>query len=185
MPVNVAERTLENTGYASFDCGKLSEMAPAVHSRPRIRVWRKGADVATPPKDMATRRARSLAIGLCCVGLLVSGCGDKRNDATNFCRQLEQELPGLSARLTSQSEIDQMVARYRRLGEVAPLAVAEDWDALTSLMADAAKVNPNDQTEMETFAEEALVANSASQRALRWVLNTCGVDLSGSRPASQ
>ena len=134
---------------------------------------------------MATPRKQRLVLGLCCVGLLTSACGDKRNDATNFCRQLDQELPGLSAPLTSQSAIDQMVARYRRLGDVAPLAVAEDWDALTSLMADAAKVNPNDQTEMETFAEEALVANSASQRALRWVLDTCGVDLSGSRPASR
>lgn len=126
-----------------------------------------------------------LLAAVCIVGLVATGCNEKRNDATNFCRQLQKELPGLSAPLRSQSAIDQMVARYRRLGEVAPLSVSEDWDALTELMAEAAKVNPNDQTELQGFAEEALVANSASQRALRWVLGTCGVDLSGSRPASQ
>lgn len=134
---------------------------------------------------MASGRTSLFLAGLCAVGLAVTACGDKRNDATNFCRQLQQELPGLSAPLTSQSAIDQMVARYRRLGDVAPLSVDKDWEALTDLMAQAAKVDTNDPTEMETFAEEALVANSASQRALRWVLNTCGVDLSGSRPASQ
>lgn len=134
---------------------------------------------------MASARRILLLAGLGLLGLATTACNEKRNDATNFCRQLQQELPGLSAPLTSQSAIDQMVARYRRLGEVAPLSVADDWDALTSLMEDAAKVNPNDQTELQVFAEEALVANSASQRALRWVSNTCGVDLSGSRPASQ
>ena len=134
---------------------------------------------------MASRRTILLFLPVGLLGLAATACNEKRNDATNFCRQLEQELPGLSAPLTSQSAIDQMVARYKRLGEVAPLSVADDWDALTSLMEEAARTNPNDQTELQAFAEEALVANSASQRALRWVLSTCGVDLSGSRPASQ
>jgi len=145
-------------------------MRMQAHLQPRHRVWRK---------------KWWLAITCATVATATVSCGDKTNSATNFCRQLDKELAGLSSPLTSQSDVDVMVARYRRLGEVAPLSVSKDWQALTSVMQDAAKVDPNDQEAMEKFAAEALVANSASQRALRWVLDTCGVDLSGSRPASQ
>lgn len=85
----------------------------------------------------------------------------------------------------SQADADVLVSRYRRLGEVAPSAVANDWETLASMLEDAAKLNTANNEDVEAFTKEALQANKAAARALQWVKDTCGVDLSGFPPASQ
>lgn len=85
----------------------------------------------------------------------------------------------------SQADADVLVSRYRRLGEVAPSAVANDWETLASMLEDAAKLNTANNDDVEAFTKEALQANKAAARALQWVKDTCGVDLSGFPPASQ
>ncbi len=114
-----------------------------------------------------------------------AACGGNDRTATNFCRQLAKEMPGISAVPTSQSDADVLVSRYRRLGEVAPSAVADDWETLTAMLEDAAKLNTSNSEDVEAFTQEALQANKAAARALQWVKDTCGVDLSGFPPASQ
>jgi hypothetical protein len=112
-------------------------------------------------------------------------CAEKNRTATNFCRQLEKELPGLGVTLVTQSDVDVLVSRYRRIGTTAPQAVADDWENLTAMLEAASRLNTANSTAVEEFTAKALQANAAAQRALRWVKDTCGVDLSGSRPASQ
>lgn len=123
-----------------------------------------------------------------CLALAVIGtaaCGDTNRTATNFCRQLEREMPGLGATPVTQSDVDVLVSRYQRIGEVAPTAVADDWAKLTSVLESASKLNVANAEAVETFTKEALQANKAAARALQWVKDTCGVDLSGFPPASQ
>ena len=114
-----------------------------------------------------------------------SSCGGTNRDSTNFCRQLERELPGLGVAPVTQSDVDVLVSRYRRLGAVAPAAVAYDWETLTAMMEDASNLNTANSADVEAFTKEALQANKAAARALQWVKDTCGVDLSGFPPASQ
>lgn len=116
---------------------------------------------------------------------VLSSCSGKNRTATNFCRQLAKELPGLAAPLTSQNDVDVLVSRYRRIGEAAPKAVSDDWKKLTTMLEEASRLNTANSAAVEDFASKALAANTAAQRALQWVKATCGVDLSGSRPASQ
>jgi hypothetical protein len=94
-------------------------------------------------------------------------------------------MPGIAMVPASQSDADVLVSRYRRLGEVAPSAVAEDWETLATMLEDAARLNTANSDDVETFTKEALQANKAAARALQWVKDTCGVDLSGFPPASQ
>ena len=121
---------------------------------------------------------------IACV-VVFSACAEKNRTATNFCRQLEKELPGLSTPLATQSDVDVLVSRYRRIGETAPQAVADDWEKLTAMLEAASRLNTSNSSAVEDFTTKALQANTAAQRALQWVKDTCGVELSGSRPASQ
>lgn len=126
------------------------------------------------------------AVVIACSGaLLLASCGGPDRTATNFCRQLSREMPGIAMVPASQSDADVLVSRYRRLGEVAPSAVAEDWETLATMLEDAARLNTANSDDVETFTKEALQANKAAARALQWVKDTCGVDLSGFPPASQ
>jgi hypothetical protein len=126
------------------------------------------------------------AVVIACSGaLLLSSCGGSDRTATNFCRQLSREMPEIAMVPASQSDADVLVSRYRRLGEVAPSAVAEDWETLATMLEDAARLNTANSDDVETFTKEALQANKAATRALQWVKDTCGVDLSGFPPASQ
>lgn len=125
------------------------------------------------------------AISAICVLAFATSCGGTDRTATNFCRQLAKEMPGIATVPTTQSEADVLVSRYRRLGEVTPAAVADDWSTLTSMLEDATNLNTSNSEDVEAFTKEALQANKAAGRALQWVKDTCGVDLSGFPPASQ
>jgi len=122
---------------------------------------------------------------ICIAAALVAACGGTDRTATNFCRQLAKEMPGITATPATQSDADVLVSRYRRLGEVAPSAVADDWETLTSMLEDATNLNTANSQDVEAFTKEALQANKAAARALQWVKDTCGLDISGFPPASQ
>lgn len=124
------------------------------------------------------RRVTVVASGVVLVGMSLSACADKKRDATQFCRQLALELPGLRAPLQSQSDVDQLIERYRRIGEVAPLAVSKDWNTLTALLEETARVDAGDAAQLEELAQSAYAKNTAAQQALTWTRDTCGVDLS-------
>lgn len=128
---------------------------------------------------------RGTISAICAVAALATSCGGTDRTATNFCRQLAKEMPGIAVMPSTQSDADVLVSRYRRLGEVAPSAVANDWNMLTSMLEDATNLNTANVEDVEAFTKEALQANKAAGRALQWVKETCGVDLSGFPPASQ
>lgn len=128
---------------------------------------------------------RSAIAAICAVVAFTTSCGGTDRTATNFCRQLAKEIPGIAALPASQSDADVLVSRYRRLGEVAPSAVADDWSTLTSMLEDATNLNAANSADVESFTKEALQANKAAARALQWVKDTCGVDLSEFPRASQ
>ena len=128
---------------------------------------------------------RNTISAICTVVALATSCGGTDRTATNFCRQLAKEMPGIAAMPATQTDADVLVSRYRRLGEVAPSAVADDWKTLTSMLEDATNLNAANSEDVEAFTKEALQANKAAARALQWVKDTCGVDISGFPPASQ
>ena len=125
------------------------------------------------------------AILVLTAGMGLLACADSDRTATNFCRQLARELPGMGAAPSNQSDVDVLLSRYRRIGEVAPVAVSNDWETLTSMLEEASRLNTANAEEVEAFTKEALQANKAAARALQWVKDTCGVDLSGFPLASQ
>jgi hypothetical protein len=148
-------------------CGKLLKVKK---SPQHLHVWRRSAFVA-----------------ISCAVFMTSAtsCSEQKRTGTQFCRQLAKELPQMNAPITTQSDIDLLVASYVRIGKVAPIDVSKDWDALTAVLAEAARINMGNTSDVEAITKHAYESNTAMQRALKWTLDTCAVDISGSRPASQ
>jgi hypothetical protein len=105
-------------------------------------------------------------------------CGSTPRTATNFCRQLEKEISGMTEAPVTPSAINELVERYERLLEVAPLAVEDDWRALTEMLRKTADVDAADEESIQAVVDEAYATERSAQDAQQWVVTTCGIDIS-------
>jgi len=129
-------------------------------------------------RQVATHlRAGSALLGaLSLIGLL--GCASPERSATNFCRQLALEMPGIAEQPATPEMIKSTVERYKNLQEVAPLQVEADWDALTLLMEKASKIDASDPVSVQEVVDLSYASEKNAAAASTWVLATCGVDIS-------
>lgn len=111
------------------------------------------------------------------LAVVLVSCSSPQRTGTNFCRQLAQELPAIGQPVTSSEEVGQMVKRYERLLQVAPLTIEKDLAVLTDILQKAEKVNPNDPEQLQTLADASYAANQSSLTVRDWVKSTCAVDI--------
>lgn len=71
-----------------------------------------------------------------------------------------------------------MLDRYKRLAKVAPLAIEDDWNSLTELLAAASRANPNDAESVQAVIDMSYATEKAANAASQWIRETCGVDIS-------
>ena len=110
------------------------------------------------------------------IGLL--GCASPERSATNFCRQLALEMPGIAEQPATPEMIKSTVKHYKNLQKVAPLQVEADWDALTLLMEKASKIKASDPASVQEVVDLSYASEKSAATASTWVLATCGVDIS-------
>ena len=110
------------------------------------------------------------------IGLL--GCASPERSATNFCRQLALEMPGIAEQPATPEMIKSTVKHYKNLQKVAPLQVEADWDALTLLMEKASKIKASDPASVQEVVDLSYASEKSAAAASTWVLATCGVDIS-------
>ena len=129
---------------------------------------------------MTKRRSttRALCVLVFASLTVLASCSRPARTATNFCRQLQQEMPGIAMPAATPSQVSDLVDSYGRLLDVAPLAVEEDWAALTDLVKAAAKVDAADPASVQQVADLAYATQRHATNAAAWVLATCGVDIS-------
>ncbi len=129
-------------------------------------------------RQVATHlRAGSALFGaLSLIGLL--GCASPERTATNFCRQLALEMPGIAEQPATPEMIKSTVERYKNLQKVAPLQVEADWDALTLLLEKASKIDAADPASVQEVVDLSYASEKNAAAASTWVLATCGVDIS-------
>ncbi|MDA2968347.1 MAG: hypothetical protein O3A62_02135 [Actinomycetota bacterium] len=125
-----------------------------------------------------TRTATTAIAAVLAVATLTSACAETPRTATNFCRQLALEVPAITQPTATQAEVSQMLDRYKRLGKVAPLAIEEDWQSLTELLAVASRTNPNDAESVQAVIDMSYATEKAADAAAKWIRETCGVDIS-------
>jgi hypothetical protein len=128
---------------------------------------------------MCTRRskivAKALIIGAVTIALTACSGGQKSSNA--FCKQLADELPEIGQPMDTGGDVVAQVARYKRLLNVAPLTIEEDFKVLTDLLDTASRLNPNNTDEVQKIADMAYAANMSAQAVAAWVKDTCAVDL--------
>jgi hypothetical protein len=112
-----------------------------------------------------------------CVALL-GACSSPARTATNFCRQLADELPEIADLPATDEQISDAVQRYERLLEVAPLEIEKEFDSLTALMRAARDVDAADNESVQALVELTYSSEKDALASSAWVLATCGVDLS-------
>ena len=122
------------------------------------------------------RASTALLSALSLIGLL--GCAAPERTATNFCRQLALEMPGIAEQPATPELIKSTVKHFKNLQKVAPLQVEADWDALTLLMEKASKIEASDPASVQEVVDLSYASEKSATAASAWVLATCGVDIS-------
>lgn len=112
------------------------------------------------------------------LSIALVACGSNGRTGTNFCRQLQSELPEIGEPIRNTSDASAMVRRYKRLLKVAPLTIQDDFTAITNVLDMAAAANPNKTDELQEVADAAYAANAAARNVVAWVKDTCAVDIS-------
>jgi len=126
-------------------------------------------------KQLCTR----LGFGLALFGILATtSCSSPDATATNFCRQLAKEMPGIAEQPATPELIKSTVKHYKNLQSLAPLQVKADWDALTLLMEKASKIDASDPASVQEVVDMSYSTEKSATAASAWVLATCGVDIS-------
>lgn len=121
---------------------------------------------------------RRLSLLLLPTVLVFAACGTTPRTATNFCRQLANEIDGLADLPATPNAINDAVERYERLLDVAPLAVEDDWRALTELLRAAGDLDAANEEAVQDVVDQAYASERAAQDAMEWVMTNCGVDIS-------
>lgn len=132
------------------------------------------------------RRARTpsmlciaVAIGLTGATSLV-GCtdDDTASDAVQFCVQARSNTTLIvSPPLATEAELAETMDFYRLMGELAPIAIAEQWDRLVGAMETAAAIVPGDPASAQQVAMTAYAVERSAYEVKVWLNQNCGVDL--------
>jgi hypothetical protein len=137
---------------------------------------------ATMPGMPAVSAARAavVALGLTALGssALAACGGDEGGNAERFCGEVAANSDALTTpQLAYVDDIEPVLDLYREIGDLAPLAVEDDWNQLLVAYETASTVVPGDQaSEQEALA--AIYSSEESAVAIdRWLRANCGVEI--------
>lgn len=125
-------------------------------------------------------RVRSVAIFGVAGATLLVGCTDDEttSDAVQFCEQARTNTALIvSPPLASEAELAETLDFYRLMGELAPIAIAEQWDRLVEAMETAEAIVPGDPASAQQVAMTAYAVERSAYEVKVWLNQNCGVDL--------
>lgn len=126
---------------------------------------------------MCTKRTSVMAVVLFCAAIFTA-CGGSQHTGSAFCAQLGKEIPGIAAQPTTDAEVTEMVNRYERLLERAPLAIEKDLAVVTDVLRLAEKLDTKNPDKVQELADATYAANQSALSVREWVKSTCAVDIS-------
>lgn len=113
---------------------------------------------------------------------VVASCGGDDDtvapDASRFCEQAtaQRDLI-LSPPMASEAELEASLEFYRLMGQLAPVAISEEWGVLVAAMETASTVVPGDPESEQLVAMTAYATEPSAFRVKDWLLDNCGLDL--------
>ncbi|MFN3254888.1 MAG: hypothetical protein ACE37B_04275 [Ilumatobacter sp.] len=129
-------------------------------------------------RPITIRRARTASAAVAAVGLLAACGGDSGGSAERFCGEIDVNRAALtSPDLRFTDDVEELLVLYRSIGELAPLAIEEEWSQLIVNYETASTVVPGDPASMQLVVVTALESEAAAARVGEWLMQNCGVDL--------
>jgi hypothetical protein len=120
-------------------------------------------------------------LALAVLGTVAAGCGDddaSGGDAERFCGEIQQDIAAVvSPTLTTEDDLDELLARYRELGDLAPLAVEGHWAVIVRNVETASTVVPTDPASVQRAVAQAYATERSAVAVQRWLLANCGIDI--------
>jgi hypothetical protein len=136
-----------------------------------------------PPRGPAAiRHSIRAALALMSVASLVSltGCGDDgvQSDAERFCGEAVSRRDMIvSPPMANEQEVEATLDFYRLMGQLAPVAIADQWNAIVHAMETASTVAPGDPSSEQQVALEAYATERSAYEVAVWLKRNCGVDI--------
>jgi hypothetical protein len=110
-----------------------------------------------------------------------SGCtrsDDVESDAERFCGEaIAQREMIVSPPLDSERELQATLEFYRLMGQLAPVAIAEEWNDLVVNLETAAALIPGDPDSEELVAMTAYATEPSAYQVHRWLKTNCGLEI--------
>jgi hypothetical protein len=112
------------------------------------------------------------------IWLVASSCGDDGpGDTARFCDEVAANSAELTSRPATLDDVAGFVALYRRIGDVAPLAIEAHWDVLTRNYETASTVEPGNPESTQQALALAYASEESAVAVHDFLVARCGVDL--------
>ena len=118
-------------------------------------------------------------VALAPIGLLAS-CGDDepRGDAVRFCAEAAEHRGAIiDPPIDDEAGLEATLDFYRVMGELAPLAIAAEWNQLVVNLETAASLVPGDPDSEQLVAATAYATEPAAYAVTVWLSRNCGVEI--------
>ena len=126
----------------------------------------------------------SAAIFVAMMGTVVlttlAACGDGgvQSDAERFCGEASTRRDMIVAPpMATEQEVDATLDFYRLMGELAPVAIADQWNQIVTAMETASTVVPGDPDSQQQVALQAYATERSAYEVAVWLKRNCGVDI--------
>lgn len=113
------------------------------------------------------------------VPLVACGGGDDvQSDAERFCGEaIAQRDLIVAPPLQSEAGLQATLDFYRLMGDLAPIAIAAEWNDLVVSLETASTVVPGDADSEQLAAMTAYATEPSAFKVKDWLLDNCGLDI--------
>jgi len=128
----------------------------------------------------AVSPGRSIGVAAIAVGLLLSAaCGDDAGgSAERFCGEIDENRALLTdPALVYSDDVEPLLDLYRRIADLAPVAIEDEWRQLLTTYETASTVVPGDTESEQTALAAAYQSESAAVAVADWLQANCAVDI--------
>jgi hypothetical protein len=100
------------------------------------------------------------------------------SDAERFCGEATTRRDMIVAPpMSTEAELEATLEFYRLMGQLAPAAIAEQWNDIVSAMETASTVVPGDPGSEQEMALQAYATERSAYEVAVWLRRNCGVDI--------
>jgi hypothetical protein len=117
-------------------------------------------------------------VALVAIGTACGGDDEVESDAERFCGEAATNTDLIvDPPISTEAELDATLDFYRLMGDLAPIAIAEQWGTLTTALETASSLVPGNETSEQEVAMTAYAAERSAYEVKVWLERNCGVDI--------